>query len=663
MATTSDPDVTVLDRRLRLSLLDRTGSDDRFAELVDQALAEALTSAGNLPQVLYLTLLRAGLAAAPRSRPQPFAPEGTPAPVDEQETCLREIRARWSTHTHRHLYPTPAAWLRALPPPAPLAGNPYSLARLLRAFTGHLASTDCGAAASLAALIEDPGEAAVAQCALVGAGLAAHDLDREAQAWARQRHLLTRMPSWTWPGGRTGHDRDVVAYLRPDHRARFDTAIGMLPYSAALGFSLLTDLPELAAAYQGTYACHGSAVYTEQRLRGRRPDPEAAAVHDEVRRDPAAAGPIVAAVVSANEQVLGAAELPLSDPVYRLSARITARTTRAHRLGADDLTPEPVPDGFDPRRLPAYAEIVRQNADTPIVAALAARIRAEAAARDDREALLILADAGYTDPDPLLNALSPLISTPSPLLSAPSQPTAGLDQPINPPSRLLDSPDTLINAPSRLLKGPDPLLDWPAPQSGDPAPRSDDPAPQSDDAVPRSDDAVPRSDDPAPPSADPAPPSGDPFPLIDGPVLLPDDSGKPGRRKWSGRSDPAHRKDGNGRPKPRKQQRRYEEAPLYPETSILLFRHRPAEAVRRVAAAAHTDWSVAAAMLEHAIPELLATAGPRIAQALHEAVVRAAICAAPLGEAPPAVIDGVYPSIDRPWPIPAAGLASPEPTT
>jgi hypothetical protein len=522
MAATSEPDVTVLDRRLRLSLLGRTGSDGRFIDLVDQALATALVTAGDLPRVLYLSLLRAGLSGGSPSRALPFAPEGSPTPGDEQEAGLREIRARWTTHTRRHLHPTPAAWVQALLPPAPLSGNPHSLARLLRVFVGHLAPTDCGTAAALAALIEEPGEAAVAQCALVGAGLAAHDLDREAQAWARQRHLLTRMPSWSWPGGRDGHDRDVLAYLRPDHRARFDTAVGVLPFSTGLGHALLTDLPALGEAHRGAYACHGSAVYTEQRLCGRRPDPEAAAVHDEIRRDPLAAGPIVAAVASANEQVLGAAGLPVGDPVYRLSARITARTTRAHRLGADDLTPEPVPAVFDLRRLPAYAGIVRRNADTPIVAALAARVRAEATARDDREALLILADAGYADPDPLL-------------------------------------------------------------------------------------------DEPGPPRH----------------------RQRPAR---PGRGEPHHRPTGNSHDGP------HHGPPA--ELSVLFFRHRPAEAVRRVAAAARADWTVAAAMLEHAAAELLAVTGPRIAHDLHDAVVRAVACAAPPDAGPPAVVDGTYPPPD-----------------
>ncbi|GIF38188.1 hypothetical protein [Actinoplanes xinjiangensis] len=601
MTATGEPDVTVLDRRLRLALLDRTGSDVRFVGLVDQALTSALqTGTAGLPHVLYLSLLRAGLSSpapngsepggqnpsdtGPSSRHRsetgpsvqvpsytgpsvqgpsytgpsgrhpddtgpsgwhpsntgpngvgprqagligggrgwrllPFAPEGVPAPGDELEACLREIRAQWSAHTARHLYPTPAEWLQALLPPAPLAGNPYSLARLMRVFAVHLAPTDCGTAASLADLIEDPGEAAIAQGALVGAGLAAHDLDREERAWSRQRHLLTRMPSWSWPGGRDVHDRDVLAYLRPDHRARFDTAVGVLPFSTGLGHALLTGLPALSEVHRGAYACHRSAVYTEQRLCGRRPDPEAAAVHDEVRRDPMAAGPIVAAVVSANEQVLGAAELPVGDPVYRLYARITARTTRAHRLGADDLAPEPVPAVFDLRRLPAYAEIVRRNADTPIVAALAARVRAEAIARDDREALLILADAGYADPDPLL------------------------DEPTRPRRHR------------------------------------------------------------------------EPF-------------GGPGHAE-------PKRRPGHVEPKPSPGNE--------PEMSILLFRHRPDEAVRRVAAAVSADWTVAAAMLEHAAAELLALAGPRIAHDLHDAVVRAVACAAPPCAAPPTVVDGTHP--------------------
>ncbi|MFC4070896.1 hypothetical protein [Actinoplanes subglobosus] len=561
MAATRRPGVTVLDRRLRLSLLDRTGSDERFRQLVDQALGAAEAAGGDLPLVLYLSLVRAGLSgsgAGGRGGAAPFTPEGSPAPGDEQEGCLREIRVRWQAHTRRHLFTDPAVRLGALLPSAPLAGNPYSLARLLRVFVGHLAGTDCGRAAALAALIEDPGEAAVAQCALVGAGLAAHDLEREAQAWSRQRHLLTRMPSWSWPGGRDGHDREVLAYLRPDHRARFDTAVGVLPFATGLGHALLAGLPALGEVHRAAFVCHGSAVYAEQRLAGRRPDPEAAAAHDEVRRNPAAAGPVVAAVVSANEQVLGAAELPVGDPVYRLYARITARTTRAHRLGADSLAPEPVPDGFDVRRLPAYAEIVRQNADTPIVAALAARVRAEATAGGDREALLILADAGYADPDPLLDATD-----------APTGRHPLLDATDPPPGRhpLPDATD----APT----GPHPLLGGTGPLPGSPGP----------------------------------------VPIEPGPAR---------RRGRAGRS-------------------RDVTVERCPELAVLLFRHRPAEAVRRVGAAARADWTVAAAMLEHAAAELLALAGPRIAADLHDAVVRAATCTAPPGVTPP-VVDGAHPA-------------------
>jgi hypothetical protein len=553
MAATSNTGVTVLDRGLRLSLLARSGSDAAFLQLVDQALETALTGDDPLrclPQILHLSLLRARLkdtSASPGTAP-PGAPPLSVAPGIENEPYLRELHCRWVDHGRRHLYPTPAAWLHALLPPAPMPGNPYSLARLLRVLVTHLAPADCRAATALANLIEDSGEAAVAQCALVAAALAAHDLDAEAQTWSRQRQLLTRMPAWSWPAGCTEHDKDVLAYLRPDHRARFDTAIGVLPFATGLGHSLLTCLPALTEIYHGAYVCHSSLEYTEHRLSGRRPAPEAAAVHDEARRNPPLTGPataapataapaiadpdnidpgtadpgiknpvtinpgntgpgtvragivrpgiadpaldppIVAAVVSADEQVLGGQELPIDDPVYRLYARITARTIRAHRLGADDLAPEPVPAEFDVERLPAYAEIVRQNADTPIAAALAGRVRTEATARGDRETLLILADAGYADPDQAL----------------------------------------------------------------------------------------------------------------DGPAVA------------------------------------------FPEWSALLFRHRPAEAARRLSEAASEDWTLAAAMLEHAAAELLAAAGPRIAHDLHDAVVRAVTCAAPPDTDPPSVVDGAY---------------------
>ncbi|MEV0900173.1 hypothetical protein [Actinoplanes sp. NPDC049802] len=385
MTATEDPGVTTLDHTLRLSLRARHGSDDCFRQLIDDALKTALGTGADLPRILHLSVLRGLLSHTP-----------APGPA----------RTGQSTDTRRHLFITPADLPRALLPPPPDPGNPHSLARLLRTFVIHLAPTDRHTATDLATLIEDPGEAAVAHCALVRAAVQVHDLEGEAHAWSRLRHLITRMPARHWPGGTTAHDRDVRAYLRPDHRARFDTAIGVLGLSPDLGRSLLAELPGLSAVFREAYACDASDRYTAQRLAGRRPDPALAHAHNTIRQAPSSSSAVAAAIVSANEQILGGPELPVGDPVYRLHARITARTVRAHQLGADDLSPEPVPAPLDPARLPAYAAIVRHNADTPIVAALAGRVRDEAAARDDREALLILADAGYADPHAVLTGAS-----------------------------------------------------------------------------------------------------------------------------------------------------------------------------------------------------------------------------------------------------------------
>ncbi|GAA0462354.1 hypothetical protein Aca07nite_25250 [Actinoplanes capillaceus] len=479
MTATEDHGVTILDRTLRLSLHTRNGSDDHFRRLLDDALATVLGAGADLPRILHLSVLR-GLLATPAAP----GPRRSEHPADPR----------------RHLFTTPADLPRALLPAPPHPGNPHSLARLLRVFVTHLAPTDRHTATALATLIEDPGEAAVANCALVRAAVRVHDLEGEAHAWSRLRHLITRMPSRSWPGGATSHDRDVLAYLRPDHRARFDTAIGILELAPDLGRALLAELPGLCAVYREAYACDASDRYTAQRLAGRRPDPALAHAHNTIRQTPSSSSAVAAAVVSANEQILGGPELPVADPVYRLHARITARTVRAHQLGADDLTPEPVPAPLDPARLPAYAGIVRHNADTPIVAALAGRVRAEATARDDRESLLILADAGYTDPLAVLAGAA--YATPQAVLAA-----AG---------------------------------------------------------------------------------------------------------------------------------------PPVPELSTLLFRHRPAEAARHLSAAAVADWPTAAAVLEHAVTELLASAGPRIAHDLHRAVTSAFTCATPPGASPPSVIDGTY---------------------
>ncbi|MEU4427734.1 hypothetical protein AB0F81_44525 [Actinoplanes sp. NPDC024001] len=593
-----------------LAALGHQHLDEGRSALASGLLAELLVRAG---QQLPLRDAEAGL---------PFGPADTRSAAGHQP-FLRDVRLRWADRLRRRLYTDPAEVLRALSPGPSSPGSPHSLARVLRVYATELSSdparptlpshpqpidpartttapstagtgtssipattptareeassepattatapaeasvgrggTSAGpaaarvgregtsgpdgipavprqrtraadrviglrgtglaaageesadpglaarvAAAELAAAIEDRGEAAVAQAALVAAAIRDRDLDGEAHAWRRLRNLIVRMPRGHWHSGGPELDRSHLAYLRPDYRARFDTAIGVLPYQPDLGAALLTDLPALGMVFQLTFGCDSSHRYTAQRLAGRRPDPAAAQVHESLRRQSPGAlpdpvlGAVVTATVSANEQMLGGAELSVEDPVYRLHARLTARTRRSALPGAGP--GEPVRAGsLDPERLAAYAEIVRRNAGSPVVAALAGQVLAAAAGRSD-EALLILAEAGYGDPRALLADLLPRLP----------------------------------------------------------------------------------------------------------------------------RMSPAARDD------------------LLPELSVLLFRHDPPRALRFLSDAASQRWPVAAAILEHAAPELLAAAGPRIGHALHAAVVRAVDCCAPTGDDRPAVIDGTF---------------------
>ncbi|MBG0561212.1 AAA family ATPase [Actinoplanes aureus] len=353
----------------------------------------------------------------------------TERPAGAHQPYLRDVRIRWADRLRRRLLTDPADVIRAMTPGPSSAGNPYSLARVLRVFAAHLAAashtkpageriTDRAAAIELAAAIEDRGEAAIAQAALVAAAIRDHDLDGEAFAWRLLRNLIVRTPRGHWSPGGSELDRGHLAYLRPDYRARFETAIGVLPYQPDLGSALLTDLPALGVVFQLAIGCDASTRYTEQRLAGRRPDPAAAQVHESLRRQPPGAlpdpvlGAVVTAVVSANEQTLGGAGLDVDDPVYRLYALATARTRRAGLPGAGP--GKAVGAGpLDMERLPAYAEIVRRNAGSPVVAGLADQLLSAAAGRSD-EALLILAEAGYGDPHALLADLLPRLPGMSP---------------------------------------------------------------------------------------------------------------------------------------------------------------------------------------------------------------------------------------------------------
>ncbi|GLY00616.1 hypothetical protein [Actinoplanes sp. NBRC 101535] len=343
------------------------------------------------------------------------------------------IENQWRRRIHRRLYTDPAHLLQSLPPGPASIGTPHSLARTLRVYADRLSRTDPPRAAALAALIDDAGEAAVAQAALVSAAILARDPDGEQRAWQSLRHLIVRMPGQRWASAGPEADRDFLAYLRPDYRSRFDAAVSLLPYEADPGLAMLTDLPALSMVFQLAFAAGSSTLYTSQRLAGRDPDPSAAQIHDSVRRDPAGALPepvlaaVLAAVVSVNEQILGGAELDVPDPVYRLYARVTASATRAALTGRPGV---PVSVGqLDGARLPAYAEIVRANAGSPVVTELAAAVLSVAGgtgsaspgsggsgsdaphsggsgsgrASEDVEALLILAAAGYGDPGPLLD--------------------------------------------------------------------------------------------------------------------------------------------------------------------------------------------------------------------------------------------------------------------
>lgn len=397
----------------------------------------------------------------PLRDPEPGLPFGVPEGKRSgtHQSSLREVRTRWAGRLRRRLYTDPAEVVRALAPGPSSPGSPYSLARTLRVYAAELAgqeatpagqratpatatpakpagqqATPAGQqatptrpatqeatpstatpaertphrtiAAELAAAIEDRGEAAIAQAALVGAAIRDRDLDGEAFAWRRLRNLIVRMPRDRWVAGAAELDRSHLAYLRPDYRAQFETAIGVLPYQPDLGSALLTDLPALSMVFQLAFGCDASTRYTEQRLAGRRPDPAAAQVHESLRRQPPGAlpdpvlGAVVTATVSANEQMLGGAALTVEDPVYRLYAQATARARRARLTGTHG---EALHAGsLDAQRLPAYARIVSRNAGSPVVAALADQVMSAASGRCDDEALLILAEAGYGNPHALL---------------------------------------------------------------------------------------------------------------------------------------------------------------------------------------------------------------------------------------------------------------------
>ncbi|MFE9750462.1 AAA family ATPase [Saccharothrix saharensis] len=186
----------------------------------------------------------------------------------------------WQFLSERRFHRDPADVIRAMTPGSWSTGNPYGLARTVRVFAEVVGERDLSHAAALVNALTDGGERAVAVASLFRSAVHA-GLDEAAEhLWDSFNESLAFIPRYEW----AVEDQDpyAFAYVRPDHRARFEAALRLIPYEADPGMALLASsgVGFLRYAFRLSFGAFASAAYVDSVLHGVEPFPVFRDMHE-----------------------------------------------------------------------------------------------------------------------------------------------------------------------------------------------------------------------------------------------------------------------------------------------------------------------------------------------------------------------------------------------
>jgi hypothetical protein len=336
----NEPDrYTTLARLAHLQL--DAGNVDEAALLVEESLRFAesapLVDARRLvPFRRVVDALDAHSATAPEQE----------ADFDLQMTFLMNHTRDWQTLREGRFYRDPAEVVSAMSPGPWSIGNPQTWARTMRVFAEAIADRDLPRAVHLVRSIADGGERAVGLAAMFRIAAAGSDRELDQRLWDEFNTALDGIERFEWllDDQVLEQDRHAFAYVRPDHRARFDAAIRLIPNEADRAMELLTQsgATYLTYAFQLSFAAWASGAYASSVTRGERPFP----IFERLHRNALAAPPpsegeddllvnIVRARAAANEYLIAASTgqpphpaLPpqIDDPLYAAFVSLLATT-------------------------------------------------------------------------------------------------------------------------------------------------------------------------------------------------------------------------------------------------------------------------------------------------------------------------------------------------
>ncbi|MET9679948.1 hypothetical protein [Streptomyces coeruleorubidus] len=293
----------------------------------------------------------------------------------------------WRRLVEQRLHRDPSDVLRAMSPGTWSVGHPYSWARTIRCFAEAVAVRDPDRARTLVHALTDPGERVVGLAGLFGIAAGADPAAAD-RLWAEFGQAYAAIPRYEWnlPQQQDG----PLAYVRPDHRSRFEAAVRLVPWEAdsAMAFLDADATPYLLSMFGLAFGAAASRRYAFAAVAGRQPYPPFAHTHRALlAMPPDVHGPLLTGVmltsVIVNERVATASGAPpaveslpvLEDELYAAYVDMALLGPEAGAARVRPLLGSP--------RLPAVAALVTRAAEIhgaghPAVATLCADVVAAA---------------------------------------------------------------------------------------------------------------------------------------------------------------------------------------------------------------------------------------------------------------------------------------------
>lgn len=270
----------VEDRGTQLARLGHAHLDTGDAVAANRLLTESLESAESAP-LLTGHSADGVLWSADDSKPDDVTGRGVRYNQVQWWTRLRETR----------FFHDPSEVVEAMSIGPHTIGNPFSWGRSARILAERIAGQDLERAYRVVERLTEPGETAVGLAGLYAT--AKQSGDRYAH-WALGLAVqfddsLMDLPRLRWLVPDHAGD-DAFAYVRPDHRARFDIAVTMIPWAADNALRLLEQggARYLSYALLHVAGVHASMVCAQYVSRGEQPPPWLSRMHQLSLTGPAA---------------------------------------------------------------------------------------------------------------------------------------------------------------------------------------------------------------------------------------------------------------------------------------------------------------------------------------------------------------------------------------